>query len=104
MKKRSILAILLAALLALTIFTGCAASTKSASADSAAQAPAAEMPMEEPASAEEFAEAEEFAYDTVATTEAGGGAARNARAGRFRCRLYREDHLYRLRLHRDDRV
>jgi len=76
MKKRSILAILLAALLALTIFTGCAASTKSASADSAAQAPAAsynskseaaaaEMPMEEPA------EAEEFAYDTVATTEAG---------------------------------
>ena len=92
MKKRSILAILLAALLALTIFTGCAASTKSASADSAAQAPAAEMPMEEPAAAEEFA------YDTVATTEAGGGA------GRFRCRLYREDHLYRLRLHRDDRV
>ena len=75
MKKRSILAILLAALLALTIFTGCAASTKSASADSAAQAPAAEMPMEEPASAEEFVEAEEFAYDTVATTEAGGGAA-----------------------------
>ena len=75
MKKRSILAILLAAPLALTIFTGCAASTKSASADSAAQAPAAEMPMEEPASAEEFAEAEEFAYDTVATTEAGGGAA-----------------------------
>ena len=75
MKKRSILAILLAALPALTIFTGCAASTKSASADSAAQAPAAEMPMEEPASAEEFAEAEEFAYDTVATTEAGGGAA-----------------------------
>lgn len=75
MKKRSILAILLAALLALTIFTGCAASTKSASADSAAQAPAAEMPMEEPAAAEEFAEAEEFAYDTVATTEAGGGAA-----------------------------
>ena len=81
MKKRSILAILLAALLALTIFTGCAASTKSASADSAAQAPAAEMPMEEPAAAEEF-----------------------AYAGRFRCRLYREDHLYRLRLHRDDRV
>ena len=86
MKKRSILAILLAALLALTIFTGCAASTKSASADSAAQAPAAsynskaeaaaaEMPMEEPAAAEKFAEAEEFAYDTVATTEAGGGAA-----------------------------
>ena len=86
MKKRSSLAILLAALLALTIFTGCAASTKSASADSAAQAPAAsynskseaaaaEMPMEEPAAAEEFAEAEEFAYDTVATTEAGGGAA-----------------------------
>ena len=101
MKKRSILAILLAALLALTIFTGCAASTNSMAADSAPQTPgasynskseaaAAEMPMEEPA------EAEEFAYDTVATTEAG--------ARRFRCRLYREDHLYRLRLHRDDRV
>ena len=80
MKKRSILAILLAALLALTIFTGCAASTNSMAADSAPQTPgasynskseaaAAEMPMEEPA------EAEEFAYDTVATTEAGGGAA-----------------------------
>ena len=86
MKKRSILAILLAALLALTIFTGCAASTNSMAADSAPQTPgasynskseaaAAEMPMEEPAAAEEFAEAEEFAYDTVATTEAGGGAA-----------------------------
>ena len=86
MKKRSILAILLAALLALTIFTGCAASTNSMAADSAPQTPgasynskseaaAAEMPMEEPASAEEFVEAEEFAYDTVATTEAGGGAA-----------------------------
>ena len=98
MKKRSILAILLAALLALTIFTGCAASTNSMAADSAPQTPgasynskseaaAAEMPMEEPAAAEEFA------YDTVATTEAG-----------FCCRLYREDHLYRLRLHRDDRV
>ena len=80
MKKRSILAILLAALLALTIFTGCAASTNSMAADSAPQTPgasynskseaaAAEMPMEEPA------EAEEFAYDTVATTEAGGTAA-----------------------------
>ena len=79
MKKRSILAILLAALLALTIFTGCAASTNSMAADSAPQTPgasynskseaaAAEMPMEEPAAAEEFA------YDTVATTEAGGGA------------------------------
>lgn len=86
MKKRSILAILLAALLALTIFTGCAASTNSMAADSAPQTPgasynskseaaAAEMPMEEPAAAEEFVEAEEFAYDTVATTEAGGGAA-----------------------------
>lgn len=70
MKKRSILAILLAALLALTIFTGCAASTKSAAMDnSAPQAPTMEAPMEE------SAEAEEFAYDTVATTEAGGGAA-----------------------------
>ena len=96
MKKRSILAILLAALLALTIFTGCAASTNSMAADSAPQTPgasynskseaaAAEMPMEEPAAAEEFA------YDTVATT-------------RFRRRLHRKDHLYRLRLHRDDRV
>ena len=74
MKKRSILAILLAALLALTIFTGCAASTNSMAADSAPQTPgasynskseaaAAEMPMEEPAAAEEFA------YDTVATPE-----------------------------------
>ena len=79
MKKRSILAILLAALLALTMFTGCAASTKSASADSASaggafynSAPqaAAEMPMEEPAAAEE-----EFAYDTVATTESSAQAA-----------------------------
>ena len=70
MKKRSILAILLAALLALTIFTGCAASTKSAAMDSSApQAPTMEAPMEESAAAEEFA------YDTVATTEAGGGAA-----------------------------
>ena len=80
MKKRSILAILLAALLALTIFTGCAASTQFVSADSAPQDPgasynskseaaAAEMPMEEPAAAEE-----EFAYDTVATTESGSGA------------------------------
>ena len=104
MKKRSILAILLAALLALTIFTGCAASTNSMAADSAPQTPgasynskseaaAAEMPMEEPA------EAEEFAYD--------GGLRprpRKALARRFPCRLYREDHLYRLRLHRDDRV
>ena len=70
MKKRSILAILLAALLALTIFTGCAASTKSAAMDSSApQAPTMEAPMEE------SVEAEEFAYDTVATTEAGSGAA-----------------------------
>ena len=69
MKKRSILAILLAALLALTIFTGCAASTKSAAMDSSApQAPTMEAPMEEPAAAEEFA------YDTVATSEAGGAA------------------------------
>ena len=70
MKKRSILAILLAALLALTIFTGCAASTKSAAMDSSApQAPTMEAPMEE------SVEAEEFAYDTVATSEAGGAAA-----------------------------
>ena len=69
MKKRSILAILLAALLALTIFTGCAASTKSAAMDSSApQAPTMEAPMEE------SVEAEEFAYDTVATSEAGGAA------------------------------
>ena len=81
MKKRSILAILLAALLALTIFTGCAASTKSAAMDSSApQAPTMEAPMEEAAAAETPMEApaepeEEFAYDTVATTEAGSGAA-----------------------------
>ena len=86
MKKRSILAILLAALLALTIFTGCAASTNSMAADSAPQTPgasynskseaaAAEMPMEEPA------EAEEFAYDTVATTEAAGNITAMVQAG-----------------------
>ena len=70
MKKRSILAILLAALLALTIFTGCAASTKSAAMDSSApQAPTMGAPMEE------SVEAKEFAYDTVATSEAGGAAA-----------------------------
>ena len=67
MKKRSILAILLAALLALTIFTGCAASTNSMAAASAPQPPgasyhskseaaAAEMAMEEPAAAAEFAD------------------------------------------------
>lgn len=80
MKKRSILAILLAALLLLAMFTGCAASSKMAPADTASvangyydstqEAPAAETPMEAPAEPEE-----EFAYDTVATTEAGGGAA-----------------------------
>ena len=43
--------------------------TPGASYNSKSEAAAAEMPMEEPA------EAEEFAYDTVATTEAGGGAA-----------------------------
>ena len=106
MKKRSILAILLAALLALTIFTGCAASTKSsrpsAPQPSAPTIPSLSATMEAPM--EESVEAEEFAYDTVATTEAGGGSRRNARAGRLRCRLHREDHLYRLRLHRDDRV
>ena len=79
MKKRSILAILLAALLLLAMFTGCAASSKMAPADTASvangyydstqEAPAA-TPMEAPAEPEE-----EFAYDTVATTEAGGGAA-----------------------------
>ena len=63
MKKRSILAILLAALLALTIFTGCAASTKSAAMDSSApQAPTMEAPMEE------SVEAEEFAYDTASVS------------------------------------
>ncbi len=73
MKKRTILALLLAALLVLTVFTGCGANaTKYAasSADSAynAAAPqtpmaAPEAPMEEPAAAEEA----EMAYDTVAT-------------------------------------
>ena len=80
MKKQSILAILIAALLALTVFTGCAASSKMAAADTASapngyydskqEAAAAETPMEAPAEPEE-----EFAYDTVATTEAGSGAA-----------------------------
>ena len=76
MKKQSILAILIAALLVLTVFTGCAASSKMAPADIASvpngyydstqEAAAAETPMEAPAEPEE-----EFAYDTVATTEAG---------------------------------
>ena len=79
MKKQSILAILIAALLVLTIFTGCAANSKMAAADTASapngyydskQEVAAETPMEAPAEPEE-----EFAYDTVATTEAGSGAA-----------------------------
>ena len=35
MKKQSILAILIAALLVLTVFTGCAASSKMAAADTA---------------------------------------------------------------------
>ena len=80
MKKRSILAILLAALLVLVVFTGCAANSKMAPADPASmdssyydstqEAAATETPMEAPAEPEE-----EFAYDTVATTEAGGGAA-----------------------------
>ena len=79
MKKQSILAILIAALLVLTVFTGCAASSKSMAADTASaangyynstqEAATAEEPMEAPA------EAEEFAYDTVATAEAGGAAA-----------------------------
>ena len=80
MKKQSILAILIAALLVLTVFTGCAANSKMAPAapasmdssyyDSTQEAAAAETPMEAPAEPEE-----EFAYDTVATTEAGSGAA-----------------------------
>ena len=80
MKKQSILAILIAALLVLTVFTGCAANSKMAPADPASmdssyydstqEAAAAETPMEAPAESEE-----EFAYDTVATTEAGSGAA-----------------------------
>ena len=80
MKKQSILAILVAALLVLTVFTGCAANAKSMAADTASmdngyydskqEAATAETPMEAPAEPEE-----EFAYDTVATTEAGGGAA-----------------------------
>ena len=79
MKKQSILAILIAALLVLTVFTGCAANSKMAPAapasmdssyyDSTQEAAAAETPMEAPAEPEE-----EFAYDTVATTEAGSGA------------------------------
>ena len=83
MKKRSIFAILLAMLLALTMLAGCGATSKSmAASDSApaesymtAESPAddsydtaAQMPAEEPATAET-----EELYDTVAT-EAGGGA------------------------------
>lgn len=75
MKKRTIPAILLAALLVLTIFTGCGANTASyaAAGDSAANSKASaapqtpmaapEAPMEEPAAAEEA----EIAYDTVTT-------------------------------------
>ena len=80
MKKQSILAILIAALLVLTVFTGCAANAKSMAADTASvpngyydstqEAATAETPMEAPAEPEE-----EFAYDAVATTEAGSGAA-----------------------------
>ena len=80
MKKQSILAILIAALLVLTVFTGCAANSKMAPADPASmdsgyynstqEAATAETPMEAPAEPEE-----EFAYDAVATTEAGSGAA-----------------------------
>lgn len=80
MKRKSILAILIATLLVLAVFTGCAASSKMAAADTASapngyydskqEAAAAETPMEAPAEPEE-----EFAYDTVATTEAGSGAA-----------------------------
>ena len=75
MKKRSILAILLAALLALTMLAGCGATSKSMAAADSAPAESyqynttAESPAEEPAAAE----TEEAAYDTVAT-EAGGGA------------------------------
>ena len=109
MKKRSLLASLLAALLVLVVFTGCAASSKMAAADTASvpngyydskqEAAAAETPMEAPAEPEE-----EFAYDTVATTEAGSGAAETPEPDHFRCRLHRQDHLHRVRLHRDDRV
>ena len=79
MKKRSILAILLAALLLLAKLTGCAASSKFADAAYGVDnnykaytqtASTAETPMEAPAEPEE-----EFAYDTVTTTEAGSGAA-----------------------------
>lgn len=75
MKKRSILAILLAMLLALTMLAGCGATSKSMAAADSAPAESyqynttAETPAEEPAAAE----TEEFAYDSVAT-EAGGGA------------------------------
>ena len=80
MKKRAILAILLAMLLALTMLAGCGATSKSMAAADSAPAESymtAESPAEEPASMEtkadyDTAETEE-AYDTVAT-EAGGGA------------------------------
>lgn len=73
MKNKKLLALLLTLLLILSALAGCAASTKSVSADtasmdsgyysSAANASAPETPMEAPA------ESEESAYDTVATTE-----------------------------------
>ena len=77
MKKRSILAILLAALLVLTIFTGCGANAAKYAADSAAYSSqaVAETPAMEPTVPEEPAmpEAEsQMAYDTVTT--ASGGA------------------------------
>ena len=56
------------------------------------------MPMEEPAAAEEFA------YDTVATTEAGGGAAETPETDDS-VADYTAKIIYTvLRLHRDDRV
>lgn len=87
MKKQSIFAILIAALLVLTMFTGCAANSKMAADttsvangyyDSKQEAATAETPMEAPAAAEEPAMPESeslMAYDTVSTAEAGGGAA-----------------------------
>ena len=74
MKKQSILAILIAALLVLTVFTGCAANSKMAPADPASmdsgyynstqEAATAETPMLVPAET-----AEEFAFSSVERDE-----------------------------------
>lgn len=76
MKKHQLLALLLAALLSLTIFTGCAAKTESADysyAETTTNTTAsAEAPVES-FTVEETAETEKASYDTV-TTASGGSS------------------------------